>query len=372
MNIDLSQIDREQFMLHEHVVNGEVLTLVQPQHIGCKWTKLNRHLRSSVWNYAGDLVSAGFPKFVNWGENPDNFSVPTSLEHTTIVGKIDGSLLIVSKYKGNYIIRTRGTLDATKMDNGHEIETFKSTILNPLTEEPVHKYLMSDSPDSWNFSLLFEWYSPLNRIVIRYGDSPKWFLVGVVNHEDYSLMRQDLLNRLANNEGLNRPPAYTFTTVSDLLVNVNEWTGVEGVCVYSYNDQEIHKCKGDWYLSLHRMKDALSSYDKVIDVWYEQGEPSYQEFELFITNTFDWELWTQIRGDASRICDGAKEVQKILDGMAEFVLKLRNFPSRKEQALHTISSYGKTNRASFIFKLLDNKELEKDDRKKLMYQVTKK
>jgi hypothetical protein len=46
------------------------------------------------------------------------------------VEKLDGSTLIVSKYNGQYILRTRGTVDASKLANGFELELFKSTILN--------------------------------------------------------------------------------------------------------------------------------------------------------------------------------------------------------------------------------------------------
>jgi hypothetical protein len=157
------------------------------------------------------------------------------------------------------------------------------------------------------------------------------------------------------------------------MKNVEQWKGKEGVVIYSNKDQSIHKIKGLWYLALHRMKEALASFDKVVDCWYEQGEPPYQKFEEFIVSQFDWELWTQIRGDASRICDGTKEVDKIVAGMQRFVDEtLKPLPNRKEQALRVLSAYGITNRASFVFKLLDGKTLDINERKKLLYQVLKK
>src|SRR6185369_1034556 len=126
MKVDLTRVDNDQFMLHEHIVNGEMVTLIQPQHIGCKWDQSNKHFRSSVWNSYGELVSAGFPKFTNWGEKPEQFPVPTSLRGCTVTEKLDGSLLIVSKYKGQFILRTRGTVDASTLDNGAELELFRS------------------------------------------------------------------------------------------------------------------------------------------------------------------------------------------------------------------------------------------------------
>jgi hypothetical protein len=45
MKIDISSIDRESFMVHEHIIYGEVVYLVQPKHIGAKWKNDNLHFR---------------------------------------------------------------------------------------------------------------------------------------------------------------------------------------------------------------------------------------------------------------------------------------------------------------------------------------
>jgi len=363
MKIDLDKVDRTQFMVHEHSLNGEIVHLIQPQHIGTKWTQDNKHMRSVVVNYEGEVISAGFPKFTNYGENPDHFPVPTSLRNCTVMEKLDGSLLIVSKYNGQYILRTRGTVDASTMANGHELELFKEKFLKSLTH---------DTPDTWNVSILFEWVSPINKIVLNYGDEPDWYVVGIVHHSDYSLYSQEDLDMWAKNKGFKRPATYTFTDVNDLLQNVEQWKGKEGVCVYSKNDQTIHKVKGAWYLALHHMKSELSNIEKVLDVWLEQGMPDYNTFYNYIFTTFDYELAEQCKGMISRIADGKKEVNKIVDGMNDFVNnRLRSLSTRKEQAQLVISSYGETNRASFLFKLLDGKSLGKEEYKKLMFQVLK-
>ena len=362
MKIDISSIDRTQFMVHEHSLNGEIVHLIQPQHIGTKWTQDNKHMRSVVVNYAGEVISASFPKFTNYGENPEHFPVPTSLKNTTVVEKLDGSTLIVSKYNGQYILRTRGTVDASKLANGFELELFKSTILNKL----------QDNNDTWNYSIIWEWLSPINKIVLSYGDEPMWKLIGFINHINYSLAQQDMLDAMAKKYDLLRPEIYTFTDISDMLQIVDKWQDKEGVCLYSKNGQTIHKIKAAKYLLLHHLKSELSSLEKIMDVWLEQGMPDYQTFYNYIFTTFDFELAEQIKGMISRIVDGKKEVNKIVDGMNNFVNnRLRSLPSRKEQAQLVISSYGETNRAAFVFKLLDGKSFGKDEYKKLLFQVLK-
>ena len=363
MKIDISAIDRTQFMVHDHFVGGELVHLIQPQHFGTQWRQDNKHLRSVVVNHEGEVISAGFPKFTNWGENPEHFSVPNSLNNCNVVEKLDGSLLIVSKYKGNYILRTRGTVDAYTLSNGYELDIFKEKILSKLHNDV----------DTWNYSVLFEWVSPVNKIVLNYGEEPDWHLVGFVNHINYSMAQQDLLDAMAEKYGFKRPTTYSFPSVEQLLKDVEQWKNKEGVCVYSHNDQNIHKVKGAWYLALHHMKSELSNIEKVLDVWLERGMPDYQTFYNYINTTFDFELAEQCRGMISNICDAKKEVDKIVWGMNLFVNTRLNFlPTRKQQAELTIASYGDTNRAAFIFKLLDGKSLGKEEYKKLMFQILKK
>jgi len=367
MKIDLESIDKTQFMVHEHIVNGEVLLLVQPQHIGADWNQENKVFRSSVWNSKGELVSAGFPKFTNWGEKPAHFPTPESLEGSTVVEKVDGSLLIVSKYKGHLILRTRGTVDASKLDNGYELETFVSDLLPKL----LSLYQTVPEHDTWRHSYLFEWTSPTNKIVLNYGDAPTWVLVGIVDQNDYTLEDQSFLDSLARQLSFKRPQTYTFKDIGDLLANVDLWKDKEGVCVYSNDGQMIHKVKSAWYLVRHRMKSELNNVEKVMDFWFENGRPDFMKFKELVL-AFDYEIWEQVQGNASKISDAWKAVQKMIEGMKNFLKEqVLPMPTRKLQSVVVIQSYGNTNRASYVFKLLDGKELDDKDLKKLMFQVLK-
>ena len=151
MKILLDQIDKTQFRIDSYILNGEMVFLVHPLNIGINWNRNNKILRSSIWNSNGELVSASFPKFVNWGEKPEVFPVPTSLKDCVFTQKMDGSTLIISKYKRQYIIRTRGTIDASLMEkNGQEIELFKEKILSKL----------KDDEETWPYSILLNGFLP--------------------------------------------------------------------------------------------------------------------------------------------------------------------------------------------------------------------
>ena len=371
MKVDLQAVDLSQFYVNEHMLNGEMVYLVIPQQIGAKWNKDNKVFRSSVWDATGELISAGFPKFTNWGENPEVFPLPDTLNGATVVEKVDGSLLIVSKWKGQYILRTRGTIDATKLDNGYELEIFKQKFLPKLED-----FQGQGTNADWGCSFLFEWVSPTQKIILSYGDEPDWYLVGSVLHSTYELAKQHVLDAIAEGQGWKRPTTYNFPSIEDLLANVEQWKGKEGVVIYS--PVGLHKAKSAWYLALHHMKSELASFDKVIDVWQNLGRPTYQVFYDSVAKQFDFELANQIQGDMSRICDGFKEVGKITDGFNRFIttelLPLgdpRDKKARGMMARKVLGAYGDTNRATFLFKLLDGRPLENDDYKRLIYQVLK-
>lgn len=367
MKINLQEIDQTQFMVHPHVIGGQTVYLVQPQHIGCKWTQANKHLRSSVWDSDGNPVSLSFPKFTNWGENPDNFPVPNSLKNTTVVEKLDGSLLIVSKWNGNLILRTRGTVDATVLDNGYELENFREKILPTLEFFGSHH-----RNGTWDFSFLFEWVSPVNRIILNYGDQPEWYFVGVVWHKDYSLQLQDKLDDVAHAYGIKRPVTYTFPSVEDLIKNVEQWRGKEGVVIYSHNGQTLHKIKGFEYLKKHRFKSE-ATLENTLELYFQMGKPSYNDFSTQLQTTFDYECFEMVRGYVSQICDAYKQVQQIVSGFETFVNgTLKLLPNRKAQAEKVLASYAVTNRAAMIFALLDGKQLSDDHMKKLFWQILKK
>ena len=356
----LSQpLDLESFMVHEHIIGGETVRLIQPQHIGCKWTQDNSIFRSLVIDSNNNIVSASWKKFVNWGEKPEHFPVPKDITKCELVNKEDGSTAIFSLWKKNLVIRTRGTVDATKMDNGHEIAYFQNKYPQIMT-------ILEEYNES--ISMVFEWLSPLNQIVLKV-EEPELILTGIIYHEDYSYMPQAELDDFASNHKFKRPIRYRFKDLAEMLEKVPSMKGIEGLCVYHQDGQQIHKLKTETYLQLHRFKEH-ANIESVIDLYFGYEKPSYSEFEEKLTQQFDWECFNMVRGFASQVCDGMKEVNKILSYMNLKVDEVRHL-SKKDAALTILQAYGETNRSQFAFSILNGKPLTNDQVKKLLYQVLK-
>ena len=363
MKINFADYDFAEFAIKEGAFGGIWSKLITPIHIGTKFTQKNKIFRSSIWVAdTGELLSAGLPKFVNFGENPENFPIPLSIDNCAFVEKIDGSLVCLDYINDKLCIRTRGTFSYESLENASDFERCLSEHL------VINDWLATNS----HCTLLCELTTPNLKVVLDYGPLPQFWMVGVVNKNDYSLMNQRELDALGVELELKRPESFSFSSVDELLNGVAKWTTKEGVCLYSNNSREIHKIKAYSYLKLHRFKSE-ATLENTLELYFLNGRPSYQEFEQRLIEAFDYECFEMVRGYASSICDAAKDVQRIVEGIDEFVGgTLRPLPTRRAQAEKVIASYGQTNRSAFVFARLDNKVLNDDQMKKLYWQVLKK
>lgn len=370
MKIDVQAIDRQNFLVQDRFISdgiGDVpVLLVGPNRDNStKWHPHTKIFRSSVWTPDGELISAGLPKFENLGVNPEVFPQPEGLVGSTAVLKVDGSCLIVSKWKGRMIYRTRGTVDAT-------VFTVKDDPVGNEVIPLVKRYGIDDLDprfSTWARSLIFEWVTPRNKIVVPYPE-PDLFLIGCVNHDDYSLVTQRELDDIADSICVKRPPEHHFDSVDHMVETIRSLKGEEGVCLYYHDDQRVVKVKSDWWKTANAFKTNYN-IESVLDFYIAQGEPTFQKFQDFITKTFNNDCFEISRGLCSNVVDAKKEVDQIVNGISGFVDKIKTFSSRKDQANAIISSYGATARQSFCFSILDGKPITNEGRKKLFFQVLK-
>ena len=368
MKINFPDHDLTNFLIREGVFCGLYTKLVQPNHIGTKFNQANKIFRSSIWLDTGELLSGSYPKFVNWGENPIEFPVPTDIKGWTLVEKIDGSACVVDYVNGMFSARTRGTFTYADLDNRADFDLM-------FEKYPSIKEFVMNNP---HYSLLFEIVTPNLRIVLNYGDIDL-YLCGCVNKNDYSLLLQSELDTIAKTLGVKRPSYYTFLSVEDLLNEVEKWKGLEGVVAYSPDGQLLLKIKSDWYRKLHAAKENFRNIEAVIDVWFVFGKPTYTDFITQFTDSYDYETLLICQGFISTICDGWKEVEKICEGFGNFISKNispmgdpKDKKCRGQMAPKVIAAYGNSGRTSMIFKLMDGKALDDQDYKKLLFQVLKK
>jgi len=204
------------------------------------WNFFERVSRGLVLDKeTAEIVARGFDKFFNWFEGGR-----VARGHiVSITEKVDGSLGILYRHKGEYRITTRGSLTS-------EQGLWATDYLNEM-------YDLSGLDD--RYTLLFEIIYPENRIVVDYGDREDLVLLEVRNRYtgDYLPFFPDVYE-MGNQYGFSLPKVYTFNDVTQLL----EQTGIldleqEGY-VAEFADGSRFKFKGDRYLELHKIITSLT------------------------------------------------------------------------------------------------------------------
>lgn len=261
--------DPDKFTFRLCTIGGDDCVLIKPkQEMEGFWNDDNKIYRSSIWRVSdGYPISLGYKKFVNYNELPA-FEIPetTELGKFEAVEKIDGTCVIISKYKGELIVRTRGTVDAHIHTNSEDL--FRLVDELKLWSVGLH-------PDTWGISFIFEWVTPSNAIVLQYPKS-KLFLTGMVKHSDYSYYEQSDLDFYARMYKWDRPERM-LKDEYDKLFGFKKgtwqeacalWTHFmtdnrkcEGYVLYFDHGQVLKKLKTGWYLVAHSLRFS-SNYTK--------------------------------------------------------------------------------------------------------------
>lgn len=263
--IDLSSIDREQFDVRDR----DGLTLITPKKSKHVWQNHELHLRSLLVRRAtGEVVSSGFPKFRNYGEDAqDDADFRKALSEGKIVftEKLDGTLIITDNIDGKAHFRTRGQFD---------LGDFEEPVMRLVKAKypRLLEFLVKKEAICQRYSLLFEYTAPDNRIVIRY-EEPELHLIGVVDKRTLLVEPNwGFLRLLSDNIGV--PLVRTYVLPHDfnmLMATVKKWNDREGVVARIHTRGPIVgilptvgapyvkllKIKTTQYLRLHAIKFRL-------------------------------------------------------------------------------------------------------------------
>jgi hypothetical protein len=339
--------DREQFNFRECIIAGDPCWLITPKELGVTWTDDNCRYRSAIVLQAtGEIISSGFPKFVNFSEQPD-FQPWNEKWQIQGTFKYDGSLIICSIYKGEFICRTRGTVNVLQLESGQEILDLVKYHKVEETLRDVFQY---------GVSFLFEYSSPSHVIVLREFEKPTLTLLGIIHHFDgYLVSRGELVDQ-AKKMGVSIPDFYTWNTIADCIADVKEWEGKEGIVLQSPDGQILKKIKSDQYRRLHSFMFGMKSVDNVLDIFMNIKTPKYSHFYRYIENTMDHEIAENCKHHILSITLAYSKVLDKLQTIREFIQNLPKNYSRKEQAQDIISQYDGW-MVTAAFHMLDNKEL---------------
>jgi hypothetical protein len=345
----------DQFITKKQVIGGEECFLICPHKQGTVWTPENLIYRSSIWNQAGEPISLGFKKFFNLTEKPHIVGEPGPDDPITVVEKLDGSLIVVSVYKGELIVRTRETFTCAQHGfHGKKVIQWVKNI--PLIKHYAEKM---------NCSLVFESLDPHNRIIVPHAEF-KLVLLGVINHGDYTYMEQFAVDLVAAILEVERPKTFNYS-LTELAKLVAEGKDFEGYCIYFNKDQKIVKWKTPWYLKGNYLKSTLKR-SQLIEDFVNSGANTKEEFVQRFADKYDYEILSYL--DTRWIFEAKKVFDEKCARALIYVHELKGLEG-KERAEAVYENVPK-NLIDYVFGYLSHGDLDSRFKIKKLKEICKK
>lgn len=309
----------EGFENREGTYGGRPAVLTIPRKDKFTWTPEERHLRSVVHDArTGEVLSRGFPKFHNFGEVPEE-DAETERAFTegrvVLREKLDGSLIIRDVVDGRVCWRTRGSLGLG------EFEERVMALVN--AGEPWWADPRAYAPDS----LLFEYTSPENRIVVRYPSAALTALGRVT--PDFRAARA--AGYWMGLELWDDPCRFAAADIAHARHIVN--TLGEGVVVacYNGNGHKLVKMKSAEYMRLHSLMTECTRA-KVFDLLERECGSGRGIREVLERAGFDWESMQDARAWANEYAARDMAVTKLCNHIRRILTDLGS-ADRKTVAL---------------------------------------
>jgi RNA ligase len=246
------------------------------------WDEITLSCRGLVTNDKGNIVARGFNKFFNIEEGKFE---PT--ENFEVWEKMDGSLLLVFWYEGQWVVATRGSFTSDQSIKGIEL-------LKKYNTDIMFRHL------TFCFEILF----PQNRVVVDYGDYEGLVLLGTFDKNgkeyDVEMWREYGFDVVKKYDGIK-----DFKELKS-MVKDNQ----EGFVVKFSNGDRV-KVKGVEYLRLHKIMtnvtttgvwEYLKNGEDVMEILKDVPDEFYNKIKSYVKDLRY--AYFQISEDVGKKFDG--------------------------------------------------------------------
>jgi hypothetical protein len=297
-------------------------------------------LERGSWN----IVAQSFYRFFNYGEYEDD-RIQFNWSNFSALEKVDGSLMIVYFYGGQWHINTSGSFGFSNV--GMSDKTWCEMFWGVLSEQMNRSSLEIQNQLNKDYTYIFELCSIFNKVVRLYTTSTVYFLSAYDIKNGYELtINEDKLE--ADRLSFLQPAIYNFNSMEEILEFLHQKESedptFEGVVLRDKNNIRF-KVKSESYLRLHHMFDNGNI-----------ANPKY--YVPFI-----------LKGEKDELISYFPEMKDLLDTCEEKILlewknlldvwkKCYKIESQKEFALAIM---GKTKFTSILFKLRKLKGVEQTE-----------
>jgi len=207
--------------------------------------------------YSHQLVARGFRRFFNWGQYQDDDDKENfDFNHFYVQEKIDGSLVLIYFYRGEWRVNTRASFGNELINDFDDIKktniTWGQYILSGMGIKNVKELYGILDP---NLTYVCEFVSPCTR-VIRYYSEPQVYLLSAYKGEN-ELTLEEVDKIASDHKNLFKRPEihkiYNIDEIELFLKRISETDPTyEGVVIRDINNNRF-KMKSMSYLGLHAL-----------------------------------------------------------------------------------------------------------------------
>jgi len=311
-------------------------------------------LEKGTWN----IVAHPFDKFFNYGEV---YAYNLSLDDSYILEKVDGSIIKVYFYDGEWRVATNGTIDANDASNNDGI-TFAKIFFDVISKEAFDKLTTNFLP---NLTYIFELVHPSNRIVVDYGGLKELVFIGLKENDgklrDFNIHHKPIkkkYEKLFKNLPIRFVNIYGMGNVDDMfelskLADAANALGneFEGYVVTQIKDNLVIgrvKVKSPKYVQLHHVATGESVTNNLIRVLLENEE---KEFEVYLDKLPD-----AVKDEYKLLKKKYFDLIEYLSKDGDYYRKKASELTRKDLALE-IQIKVNRDKVGFMFTMVDNLEL---------------
>jgi len=237
-------------------------------------------LEKDTW----DIVSFPFYRFYNFEEVPEE-RIKFDWKHSYATEKIDGSLLEIFNYKGEWLLSTRSMIGGDNALNaiGTTVNDIFNDAIKPLDRFQFFSFL---NP---NYTYIFEIVSPYNQIVTQW-DTAHLYLIGGRNIQQEEIPFTDIYSLLDSRiqKVIRLPKVISlYDAEKDEFIGFDKMKHLaetgnsqdEGFVVVYYNSNNDQfsfprvKVKNSAYVALHHLRGTL-----------DNGVPQYARMLCIVYN----------------------------------------------------------------------------------------
>lgn len=267
-----------------------------------------------------NVVSRAFDRFFNYGEQPDT-QAPINWSKATCFEKVDGSLIKIYKWKGDWHVSTRGTAFAESTVNGFPL-TFKDLVLKALGVQEHGFQMLCDSWLDAAYTYIFEITAMENRVVKVY-DGYTLHYLGARNNKTFEHAHV-LCEEHAFMLGARIINEYSFNSVEECIETAKHLKDLDEGYVMWQDGKPVCKIKSPAYVAVHHIRGEGLNPKRISQIVLTGETDEYLKY--FPEDAEHFEPYTKAYEDMMQALAAAYESSKHITDQKTFALQVKDSP----------------------------------------------